>query len=68
MKKSLYTGEQIVSIVRALEAAVETGELGGKHAVSQLTFIAGRRSTGAWKSAKHTGYGTWKKNGADLLP
>jgi|ERR1035441_4391299 putative transposase len=38
MKKSRYTEEQIVGVLKGSKAGVETGELCRKHGISQQTF------------------------------
>jgi transposase InsO family protein len=63
MKKSRYTEEQIIGILKQHEAGAKTANLCGEHGISAATFYAGSRSSGAWVGLVHIQPGRPMQNG-----
>ena len=60
MKRSRYTEEQIIGILKEQEAGVPVAELCRKHGMSDATFYTGRASTVGSRSARRDGCGASK--------
>jgi putative transposase len=48
MKKSRYTGEQIIGILKQQEAGVKTADLCRQEGSARRRFTAGSRSSAEW--------------------
>ena len=48
MKRSRFTEERIIGILKEHEAGAKTADLSRKHGISDATFIIGARNTVAW--------------------
>jgi putative transposase len=48
MKKSRYTEEQIIGILKQHEAGVKTAELCREHGISEATFYNWKAKYGGW--------------------
>jgi len=55
MKRSRYTEEQIIGILKEQEAGTPVAELCRKHSMSDATCTLGRASTGGSRSARRSG-------------
>lgn len=64
MRKSRYTEEQIVGILKESEAGQPTAELCRKHGISEQTFYRWKAKYGGLKSARHSACGSWKRRTA----
>jgi putative transposase len=50
LKRTRFTEERIIGVLREHEAGAETVDLVRKHGVSEATLYNGRRSSAGWKS------------------
>ena len=55
MKRSKFTDEQILAIVREGEAGRKVADLCRTHGITERPITAGRRSTAAWSSVRCSG-------------
>ena len=50
MRKSCFSEEQIIGILKEHQAGVSAPDLCRKHGISDATFYSWRRNMAAWKS------------------
>ena len=55
MKRSKFTDEQILAIVKEGEAGRKVADLCRVHGITEQTYYRGRRSTAGWSSARCSG-------------
>ena len=55
MKKSRFTEEQIISVMKHLEAGRKVAELSREYAVSEATIYAWKAKYGDWRSMRRGG-------------
>ena len=55
MKRTRFTEEQIIGVLKEHEAGAKTADLARKHGVSKRRFTTGRPSTAAWMSPRPHG-------------
>lgn len=60
MKRKRYTEEQIITILKEHEAGMPANDVIRKHGIANGTFIAGSRSSAAWRSQTPSGCVNWK--------
>ena len=48
MRKSRFSEDQIIAILKESEGGVETGELCRRHGIRERAFIGGRASSVGW--------------------
>jgi putative transposase len=61
MKRSRYTQEQIIGILKEQEAGTPVAELCRKHGMSDATFYAWKSKYGGSRSARRSGCGRWRR-------
>ncbi len=60
MKKSRYTEEQIIGILKQHEAGVKTADLCREHGISEATFYNWKSKYGGMDVSEANGCGRWK--------
>lgn len=55
MKRSRFSDEQIIAIVKEQEAGAKTADVCRKHGISDATFYSGRPSMAAWRCPRQDG-------------
>ena len=60
MKKSRYTEEQIIGILKQYEAGVTTADLCREHSISAVTFYGWKSKYGGLEVSEAGGCGRWR--------
>ena len=55
MRKSRFTEEQIIAVLKEHQAGVPVAELCRKHGISDATFSSGGRNMAGWKCPTPSG-------------
>jgi putative transposase len=55
MKRSRFTEELIIGVLKEHQAGLSAAELCPKHGISDATFYTGARSMAAWRSERQSG-------------
>jgi putative transposase len=60
MKRSRFTEEQIIAVLREQEAGLSTAEVCRNHGVSSATFYKWKSNSADWRCPMPSGCGRWR--------
>ena len=60
MKRSRFSEEQIIGVLKEHEAGTKTADLCRKHGISEATFYTGRAGSAGWMFGRLGGCGRWR--------
>ena len=58
MRRSRFSDEQIVGILKEQEAGATAAELSRRHGISEQTFYAWKKKFGGWSTARRSASGS----------